>query len=63
MIRPWIVKHRDGWCVSLDHPDNETPATACGMAVVLPAGVKQGWPTCPECKRALRSGEAEGGAK
>lgn len=54
MILPWIVKHREGWCVSLDHPESDQPATACRMVVVMPGGVRQGIPTCPECLAELR---------
>lgn len=55
-LKPWIVKHREGWCISLDHPHNDQPATACGMVVVLPGGVKRGSPTCRACLRALAAG-------
>lgn len=59
-LKSWIVKHRKGWCISLDHPAHDQPATACGMVVVLPGGVKQGTPTCPDCLRAQVHARKEG---
>jgi len=56
--KPWIVRHREGWCAlpSGAEPDPEAinDPTLCGYVVNLRGGSKRGWPDCPDCLAALR---------
>jgi hypothetical protein len=51
--RPWIVRHRDGWCAlpvgATPDPDALNDPTLCGHVVNLRGGSRRGQPDCPDC--------------
>ncbi len=55
MPRVWCAEARDGmWCAAKinDRPDEAAlnVKTRCGHSIVLPHGVSERVPTCPDCR-------------
>lgn len=55
MPKAWCAEARDGlWCAAADTwtPDSVTASipTLCGRHIVLPYGVSERVPTCPDCR-------------
>lgn len=56
----WSIRVDNGWCATADgrKPSNlgRTVATACGKNIIVPCTRQKHFPTCAECRGALKAG-------